>query len=60
VMRLRGDETVSSLAPVVESDASAEASIAAAATAADEAGIEPVAEPQYDEDGFATASSDDD
>jgi DNA gyrase subunit A len=53
VMRLRGDEIVSSLAPVVESDASAAESIEAAANAAVEAGIEPGAEPQFDEDGFA-------
>ncbi len=54
VMRLRGDEQVSSLAPVVESDASA-ASVEAAADAAVEAGIEPLAEPDFDEDGFPTA-----
>ena len=58
VMRLRGDEVVSSLAPVVESDASAEASIDAAADAAVEAGIEPTAEPQFDEDGFAPTADD--
>ncbi|MBA2298492.1 MAG: DNA gyrase subunit A [Actinobacteria bacterium] len=60
VMRLRGDEVVSSLAPVVESDASAEASIDAAADAAMEAGIESAAEPQFDEDGFAPSSAADD
>jgi len=60
VMRLRGDEVVSSLAPVVESDASAEASIDAAADAAMEAGIESAAEPQFDEDGFAPSSAGDD
>jgi DNA gyrase subunit A len=58
VMRLRGDEIVSSLAPVVESDASAAESIEAAADAAVEAGIEPAAEPQFDEDGFAPSADD--
>jgi DNA gyrase subunit A len=53
VMRLKGDEIVSSLAPVVESDATASESIEAAANAAVEAGIEPALEPQFDEDGFA-------
>jgi DNA gyrase subunit A len=57
VMRLKGDEIVSSLAPVVESDAGAEASIEAAADAAVEAGIEPSAEPQFDEDGFSPGRS---
>ena len=52
VMRLRGDEQVSSLAPVVESDTAAEEAIETAATAAVEAGIEPAAEPDFDEDGF--------
>ncbi|MCP9486667.1 MAG: DNA gyrase subunit A [Gaiellaceae bacterium MAG52_C11] len=56
VMRLRGDEVVSSLAPVVESDASSEASIEASAGVALEAGIEPAAEPQFDEDGYAPSS----
>jgi len=60
VMRLRGDEIVSSLAPVVESDASAETSIDAAADAAVEAGIEPAVDPQFDEDGFAPSANDDD
>nr|MBA3244496.1 DNA gyrase subunit A [Actinomycetota bacterium] len=60
VMRLRGDEVVSSLAPVVESDASSEASIEASAGAALEAGIEPAAEPQFDEDGYAPTSEPDD
>jgi len=51
VMRLRGDEHVSSLAPVVESDTAAEEAIETAAEAAVEAGIEPLAEPYFDEDG---------
>ena len=55
VMRLRGDEKVSSLAPVVESEAS-EAAVEAAADAAVEAGVEPLAEPDFDEDGFPSAS----
>jgi DNA gyrase subunit A len=54
VMRLRGDEQVSSLAPVVESEAS-EAAVEAAADAAVEAGVEPMAEPDFDEDGFPSA-----
>ena len=54
VMRLRGDEQVSSLAPVVESEAS-EAAVEAAADAAVEAGVEPLAEPDFDEDGFPSA-----
>jgi DNA gyrase subunit A len=60
VMRLRGDdETVSSLAPVVESEGS-ESTVEAAADAAVEAGIEPLAEPDFDEDGFPPAADDDD
>ena len=56
VMRLRGeDEKVSSLAPVVESEAS-EAAVEAAADAAVEAGVEPLAEPDFDEDGYPSAS----
>jgi DNA gyrase subunit A len=55
VMRLRGDELVSSLAPVVESEAS-EAAVEAAADAAVEAGVEPLAEPDFDEDGFPSAA----
>ena len=55
VMRLRGDEQVSSLAPVVESEAS-EAAVEAAADAAVEAGVEPLAEPDFDEDGYPSAS----
>jgi len=52
VMRLRGDEEkVSSLALVMESDAS-DAAVAEAADAATAAGIEPLAEPDFDEDGF--------
>ena len=58
VMRLKGDEIVSSLAPVVESDTGAEASIEAAANAALEAGIEPTADPQFDEDGFSPSAED--
>ncbi len=50
VMRLRGDEQVSSLAPVVESEASE--AVEAAADAAVEAGVEPLAEPDFDEDGY--------
>jgi DNA gyrase subunit A len=53
VMRLRGDERVSSLAPVVESDSAAEQAIESAADAAVEAGIEPLGEPAFDEDGYA-------
>ena len=60
VMRLRGDdETVSSLAPVVESEGS-DSTVEAAADAAVEAGIEPLAEPDFDEDGFPPAAADDD
>ena len=55
VMRLRGDEQVSSLAPVVESEAS-EAAVEAAADAAVQAGVEPLAEPDFDEDGYPSAS----
>jgi len=47
VMRLRGDELVSSLAPVVESDSGAEQAIEEAAAAAVEAGVEP--QPELDE-----------
>ena len=60
VMRLRGDdERVSSLAPVVESEGS-DSTVEASADAALEAGIEPLAEPDFDEDGFPPASADDD
>ena len=60
VMRLRGDdERVSSLAPVVESEGS-DSTVEAAADAAVEAGIEPLAEPDFDEDGFPPAAADDD
>ena len=60
VMRLRGDdERVSSLAPVVESEGS-DSTVEAAADAALEAGIEPLAEPDFDEDGFPAATNDDD
>jgi DNA gyrase subunit A len=56
VMRLRGeDEQVSSLAPVMENDGS-DTAVQAAADAALEAGIEPLAEPDFDEDGFPAAS----
>jgi DNA gyrase subunit A len=55
VMRLRGDEQVSSLAPVVESEAS-EAAVEAAADAAVEAGVGSLAEPDFDEDGYPSAS----
>jgi DNA gyrase subunit A len=58
VMRLRGDEQVSSLALVMESTAT-DSAVEAAADAAVEAGIEPAAEPYFDEDGFAAASDDD-
>jgi DNA gyrase subunit A len=60
VMRLRGDdERVSSLAPVVESEGS-DSTVEAAADAALEAGIEPLNEPDFDEDGFPPAADDDD
>ena len=56
VMRLRGDdERVSSLAPVVESEGS-DSTVEAAADAAVEAGIAPLAEPDFDEDGFPPAA----
>ncbi len=58
VMRLRGDEQVSSLAPVVESDSDAEDAIESAATAAVDAGIEPIGDPDFDEDGFPPAATD--
>ena len=59
VMRLRGDdERVSSLAPVVESEGS-DSTVEAAADAALEAGIEPLNEPDFDEDGFPPAAVDD-
>ena len=60
VMRLRGDEQVSGLAPVVESDAAAEEAIETAATAATDAGIEPSADPDFNEDGFPAANDDGD
>jgi DNA gyrase subunit A len=56
VMRLRGDEQVSSLAPVVESDTAAEEAIESAASAAEDAGIERTADPDFDEDGFPPAA----
>ena len=56
VMRLRGDERVSALAPVVESDADEAGDIDAAASAAVEAGVEPAREPDFDEDGYPAAS----
>ena len=60
VMRLRGDEEfVSSIAPVVESDAT-DATIEASADAAVEAGIEPLAEPDFDEDGYPAAADEPD
>jgi DNA gyrase subunit A len=60
VMRLRGDgERVSSLAPVVESEGS-DSTVEASADAALEAGIAPLAEPDFDEDGFPAASADED
>ena len=60
VMRLRGDdERVSSLAPVVESEGS-DSTVEAAADAAVEAGIEPLAEPDFDEDGFPPAAAGED
>ena len=55
VMRLRGDERVSGLAPVVESDADETGEIEAAANAAVEAGIEASREPDFDEDGYPAA-----
>jgi DNA gyrase subunit A len=59
VMRLRGDdERVSSLAPVVESEGS-DSTVEASADAAVEAGIEPLNEPDFDEDGFPAGSADD-
>ncbi len=51
-MRLRGDERLSALAPVVESDADETGEIDAAAAAAVEAGVEPRREPDFDEDGY--------
>jgi DNA gyrase subunit A len=52
VMRLRGDEDkVSSLALVMESDASDQA-VEAAADAAVAAGVESPVEPDFDENGF--------
>jgi DNA gyrase subunit A len=57
VMRLRGDEEqVSSLALVMESAAS-DTVVNEAADAAIEAGIEPLAEPDFDEDGFPSDSN---
>ena len=59
VMRLRGDEEkVSSLALVMEG-ADSDTAVGEAADAAVEAGIEPLAEPDFDEDGFPAASDDD-
>jgi DNA gyrase subunit A len=56
VMRLRGeDEQVSSLAPVMENEGS-DTAVQEAADAALEAGIEPLAEPDFDEDGFPAAA----
>jgi DNA gyrase subunit A len=58
VMRLRGDEEkVSSLALVMESDAS-DAAVDEAADAAAAAGVEPAREPDFNEDGFPTAPGD--
>jgi DNA gyrase subunit A len=55
VMRLRGDEDkVSSLALVMEG-ADSDTAVGEAADAAVEAGIEPLAEPDFDEDGFPAA-----
>jgi hypothetical protein len=57
VMRLRGDEEfVSAIAPVVDSDDATDATIEASADAAVQAGIEPLAEPDFDEDGYPAAS----
>ena len=59
VMRLRGDEEkVSSLALVMEG-ADSDSAVDEAADAALRAGIEPLAEPDFDEDGFPAASDDD-
>jgi DNA gyrase subunit A len=59
VMRLRSDEEkVSSLALVMESAAS-DTVVNEAADAALEAGIEPLAEPDFDEDGFPSESDPD-
>jgi DNA gyrase subunit A len=55
VMRLRGDEQVVSLAPVMESETS-DSAVDAAADAAVDAGIEPLAEPDFNEDGFPAAA----
>jgi hypothetical protein len=56
VMRLRGDEEkVSSLALVMESEVS-DTVVNEAADAALEAGIEPLGEPDFDEDGFPSES----
>jgi DNA gyrase subunit A len=56
VMRLRGeDEQVSSLAPVMENEGS-DTAVQEAADAALEAGIEPLAEPDFNEDGFPAAA----
>jgi len=58
VMRLRGDEEkVSSLALVMESDAS-DAAVDEAADAAAAAGVEPAPEPDFNEDGFPTVPGD--
>jgi DNA gyrase subunit A len=58
VMRLRGDdEQVSSLAPVMESEAT-DSAVAAAADAAVEAGVEAISEPDFDEDGFPPPADD--
>jgi DNA gyrase subunit A len=55
VMRLRGDEDkVSSLALVMEG-ADSDTAVGDAADAAMEAGIEPLGEPDFDEDGFPAA-----
>jgi DNA gyrase subunit A len=55
IMSTREGERVSAFARVVESDAS-DAAVAVAADAAVEAGIEPLDEPDFDEDGFPSAS----
>jgi DNA gyrase subunit A len=59
VMRLRGDEDkVSSLALVMEG-ADTDSAVDQAAAAAVDAGIEPLAEPDFDEDGFPALADDD-
>jgi hypothetical protein len=48
---------VSSLAPVMESEAT-DSAVAAAADAAVEAGVEAISEPDFDEDGFPPPADD--